>query len=112
MVMEGEAMKITGQGRVDLQSTIADIILLVAPLLRLGRVNVGSLILIPLKVEGPIKDLNVVPMSPEAVGRGVLNVMERMLKAPYKMVEGSADWVSIESENKDPAESEQIQRDP
>jgi hypothetical protein len=72
----------------------------------------GSLISIPLHVEGPIKDLKVVPMPPAAVGRGILNAMERILKAPSKMVEGSAEWVSRESNGTEPAEAETIQQHP
>jgi hypothetical protein len=36
-------------------------------------------------------------MSPAAVGRGVLNLMERTLKAPFKLVQGTAEFVEKES---------------
>jgi len=122
ILIDGQAMKITGQGRIELQSAAADITLLVAPLQRVGRfvdlipgmnfLTGGSLISIPLHVEGPLKDLKIAPLPPAAVGKGVLNAMKRILKAPSKMIEGSADWVSEESSKTVPTGTEPEQRSP
>jgi hypothetical protein len=122
ILIDGQAMKITGQGRIELESAAADITLLVAPLRRVGRVvdlipgmnllTGGSLISFPLHVEGPLKDLKIAPLPPAAVGKGVLNAMKRILKAPSKMIEGSADWVSEETSKTVPAETEPEQRSP
>ncbi|MFO7715929.1 AsmA-like C-terminal domain-containing protein [Desulfosarcina sp.] len=107
ILLDGISLKITGQGSIDLGNSTADIILLAAPLKTIDRIvnNIpvinyiagGSLISIPLHATGPLTDIQVTPMSPAAVGRGVLNLMERTLKAPFKLVQGTAEFVEKES---------------
>jgi hypothetical protein len=107
ILLDGNAMKITGQGSVDLKDRTVDVILLAAPLKTIDRIvnkipivgyiMGGSLISVPLGVKGKIDDLSVVPMPPSAVGKGLLGIMERTLEAPFKLVESAADAVSEES---------------
>jgi hypothetical protein len=47
----------------------------------------GSLVSIPLKVEGNLKDPYVVPLAPTAVGESLLNLTKRTLKAPFKLIQ-------------------------
>jgi hypothetical protein len=106
ILLDGDSLKITGQGSIDLNDATVDIILLAAPLKTVDRIvnNLpiisyiagGSLISIPLRVEGKLKDISVVPLPPSAVGKGLLNIMERTLKAPFKLVEGATSAGSAE----------------
>jgi len=99
IIIDGSALKITGQGSLDLQAATADIVLLAAPLKaadsvvsHLPAVNYitgGSLVSIPIRIRGPWRDLRVQPMRPADVGQGVLNTMQRILKSPFKLVETS-----------------------
>jgi hypothetical protein len=107
ILLDGNSLKITGQGSIDLNDATVDIILLAAPLKTVDRIvnNLpiiryiagGSLISIPLRVEGKLRDISVVPLPPSAVGKGLLNIMGRTLKAPFKLVEGAAELTSAGS---------------
>ncbi|BBO93278.1 AsmA-like C-terminal domain-containing protein [Desulfosarcina ovata] len=104
VLLDGNSLKITGEGQIQIGEKTADIYLLAAPLKTIDRIvgkvpiigylTGGSLISIPLRVHGPLDDLSVVPMSPSAVGKGLLNLMERTLKAPFKLVESAASLAS------------------
>jgi hypothetical protein len=98
ILLDGNALKITGQGSIDLHNRGVDIALLAAPLKTVDRlvnklpvisyIAGGSLISIPLRLEGTLDDIKVSTMSPSAVGKGLLNIMNRTLRAPFKLVEG------------------------
>jgi hypothetical protein len=107
ILLDGHSLTITGQGKIDLLDQTADVTLLVAPLKTIDRIvnripligyiAGGSLISVPLAVHGPIDNLSVSPMPAVAVGAGLLGLMERTLKAPFKLVESAAEFVSDES---------------
>jgi hypothetical protein len=107
ILLDGNSLKITGQGDIALDTREADIRLLAAPLKTIDRmidkipiVNYiagGSLISIPLRITGPLADIKVSPMSPSAVGEGLLKIMERTLKAPFKMVRSASEFAVEES---------------
>ncbi|MBC2712389.1 MAG: AsmA-like C-terminal domain-containing protein [Desulfosarcina sp.] len=107
ILLDGNSLKITGQGEIDLKDTTVDIILLTAPLKTVDRiVNKlpiisyiigGSLITVPLRIEGKLSDVSVVHIPPSAVGQGLLGIMGRTLKAPFKLVESAADLGSEKS---------------
>ena len=92
ILLDGNALKITGQGSIDLKDATANIIVLAAPFKTVDRlvnkipifryITGGSLVSVPLRLHGKIKDLSVVPLPPSAVGKGLLQFMERTLKAP------------------------------
>lgn len=98
ILMDGNSLKLTGQGAIDLKKGEVNILLLAAPLKTVDRIvnklpiinylAGGSLISIPLRLTGKLDDISVVPMSPSAVGKGLLNLMGRVLKSPFKLVEG------------------------
>jgi hypothetical protein len=104
ILLDGNALKLTGQGSIDLQNNTADITVLAAPLKTVDRVvrqipiiryiTGGSLITVPLRLHGELKDLSVVPLPPAAVGKGLLNFMQRTLKAPFKLVEKTMEMSS------------------
>ncbi len=98
MVIDGPAMKIVGEGRVDLAKGEADIVLLVAPLKTVdtvvrhiplvGRIITGkngTFISVPFGVNGPFADPRVTLLPPEAVGSGLWGVLKRTLQAPVEM---------------------------
>ncbi|HUV77924.1 MAG TPA: hypothetical protein VMW06_07690, partial [Desulfobacterales bacterium] len=46
-----------------------------------------SLISIPVRIEGDLNNPRVTPISPTAVGSGLLGIMKRTLRLPVKMIE-------------------------
>ncbi|MFO7644034.1 MAG: AsmA-like C-terminal domain-containing protein [Desulfosarcina sp.] len=122
ILLDGHSLTITGQGSIDLVDQTADVTLLVAPLKTIDRIlnripligfiAGGSLISVPLKVHGPIDNLSVSPMPAAAVGAGLLGLMERTLKAPFRLVEGAADFVSAESAREVVAPDDRHQQGP
>jgi hypothetical protein len=90
-------MKIVWEGELDLKTRQVELIVLLAPLKTLdkivnnvplvGKVLGGSLISIPVKVEGPVKDPRVTPLSASALGSGLLNTMKRTLGIPFEVFE-------------------------
>ena len=107
ILLDGNSLKITGQGTIALDTREADIKLLAAPLKTIDRVinkipivnyiAGGSLISIPLRITGPLAGIKVSPMSPAAVGEGLLNIMGRTLKAPFKLVQSATEFAVEES---------------
>jgi hypothetical protein len=107
ILLDGDSLKLTGQGVINLVKRTLDINLLAAPLKTVDRIvnkipiinyiTAGSLISIPLRVHGRLTDPSVVPIPPTAVGKGLLNIMERTLKAPFKLVQSAAKLTTEKS---------------
>lgn len=112
ILLDGKSMKIAGQGSIDLNDNTVDIVLLVAPLQFVDRlifqlpvisnITGGTLISIPLQLEGKIDDIKVVSLSPANVGQGLLNSMGRVLEKPFRMVEASPDIPPADTNQKGP----------
>ena len=98
VVIDGPAMKIVGEGRVDLVKGEADIVVLVAPLKTVdtvmrhipivGRIVTGkngTFVSVPFGVNGPFDNPRVTLLPPEAVGSGLWGVLKRTLQAPVDM---------------------------
>jgi len=115
ILLDGNSLKITGQDAIALDTREADIKLLAAPLKTIDRVvnkipivnyiAGGSLISIPLRITGPLADIKVFPMSPSAVGEGLLNIMGRTLKAPFKLVQSASEFAVEESSREIPQDA-------
>jgi hypothetical protein len=111
ILLDGNSMKITGQGNIDLMKRTANILLLAAPLKTvdrivkkipvIGYITGGTLISVPLRVQGKLDDLSVVPIPPAEVGKSLLGIMERTLKAPFKLVKIAVDHSSKQPTGKD-----------
>ena len=96
-LVDGHSMKISGEGEVNLGDKTLDVTLLVAPLKTFDRVvrkipvvgyiTGGSVLSVPIRISGNFADYQVRPLPPGAVGRGLMGIMERTLKAPLKVVE-------------------------
>jgi hypothetical protein len=97
-VIDGPAMKIVGEGKIDLLKGEADIAVLVAPLKTVdtvmknipvvGRIITGKngiFISVPFSVKGPLDDAKVTLLPPEAVGGGLWGVLKRTLQTPVKL---------------------------
>ncbi|MCJ7663374.1 MAG: AsmA-like C-terminal domain-containing protein, partial [Desulfobacterales bacterium] len=97
MVIDGPAMKIVGEGKIDLVKGEADIVVLLAPLKTVdtvmshipivGRIVTGkngTFISVPFGVNGPFDNPKVTLLPPEAVGNGLWGVLKRTLQAPVE----------------------------
>ena len=95
--IDGFSMGIACQGNIDLANKKMDLIILVAPFKTLdrivkilpliGHVLGGKLISIPFQAKGDLKDPNVTPLAPTAVGGEVLGILERTLKLPVTIIQ-------------------------
>jgi len=97
ILVDGHTMKVSGEGTVDLVNETVDLNLLIAPLKTfdrivkkmpvLGYITGGSVLSAPVRIKGSTNNPEVVPLPPAAVGRGLMGILERTLKAPLKVVE-------------------------
>jgi AsmA-like C-terminal region/AsmA family len=95
--MDGETLDILGRGEVDIEQETVNIELLAAPFKTVDTVvkNIpgvnyllaGSLVAIPVSVKGTLGDPKVRVMSASSVGTSLLNLGERTIKAPLKLIE-------------------------
>jgi hypothetical protein len=95
--MDGETLDVLGQGVVDIEQETVNIELLAAPFKTVDTVvkNIpgvnyllaGSLVAIPLSVKGKLADPKVRVLSASSVGTSLLNLGERTIKAPLKLIE-------------------------
>jgi hypothetical protein len=96
-IVDAKSMEIGCQGEVDLTDEQLDLRVLVAPLKTidfivkhipgLNYVLGGTLVSFPVRVSGPLLDPTITPLSPTAVGEGLLGIMERALTLPLKIIE-------------------------
>jgi hypothetical protein len=110
--IDSPSMGIAIEGDIDLIKKKVDLIVLVAPFKTVDRivkhiplVNTilgGKLISIPFRAIGDLGDPDVIPLSPTAVGSGLLGILQRTLKLPITIIQpvlpGSKDE---EAEKKD-----------
>ena len=95
--VDGATMGILARGSVDLVDRNVDMVALVAPLRTIDaiirRIPVlryilrGSLVSIPVGIEGSWDDPKITPLPPSAVEKDMVGLLERILKAPVKIIE-------------------------
>jgi len=95
--IDGVSMGIACDGNIDIAEKKMDLTVLVAPFKTIdrivdiipliGHVLGGKLISIPFKAKGDLKDPDVTPLPPMAVGSGVLGILERTLKLPITIIQ-------------------------
>jgi len=95
--LDGTSMGLACEGDIDLADNTIDLVILVAPFKTVDRIVKkiplissvlgGKLISIPFRARGKLQDPTVIPLSPTAVGSGVLGVLERTLKLPIKIIQ-------------------------
>jgi hypothetical protein len=98
-VLDGSSMNLVGQGEVDVRTRKVDIVALASPLKTIDTIlrmipvvryiMGGSLVSVPVKAEGDLDDPTVSILAPSAVVKGLLGVVERVLKLPVRIFEGS-----------------------
>lgn len=97
VVIDGTAMEIVGHGSIDLTNKHVDAVALVAPLKTVDffvkkiplvrNILGGTFISIPFKIKGPLDNLNVTPLAPSEVGKGLLRIMKRTLHLPVDIIQ-------------------------
>ena len=95
--IDSPSMAIAIEGDIDLIMKKIDLIVLVAPFKTVDRIvkiiplvgNIlgGNLISIPFRAIGDLADPDVIPLSPTAVGSGLLGILERTLKLPITIIQ-------------------------
>jgi len=95
--LDGHTLQMAAQGEVDLAEGKIDLTVLVAPLRTVDRIInliplvryilAGSLLSLPVKVSGDLKDPKVTALSPSAIGSELLGIMKRTLHLPFKVIE-------------------------
>jgi hypothetical protein len=96
-VFDGLCAKMVGSGEVDLTTQKINITILVSPLKTVdsvvrniplvGSILGGSLVSIPVRVTGDLSNPTVIPLSPSAVGEGLVNYMKRVFQLPFKLMQ-------------------------
>lgn len=97
LFMDGETLDILGYGEIDLEEESVKMELLAAPfktvdtvIKHIPGVNYllgGSLVAIPVSVEGKLADPRVKVMSPSSVSKSLLNLGARTINLPLKLIE-------------------------
>ena len=96
-MLDASVMEIIARGYFDLNNETLDFNAFVSPLKTvnkvvrsvpvLGYVMGGSLVSIPMKISGNMKDPQITFLSPSAIGSATLGLVERIFKLPVKLVE-------------------------
>jgi hypothetical protein len=95
--IDSPSMGIAIEGNIDLIKKKVNLVVLVAPFKTVDRIvkliplfgNImgGNLISIPFRAIGDLADPDVIPLSPTAVGSGLLGILERTLKLPITVIQ-------------------------
>jgi len=114
--VEAQSMGLACEGEIDLAAGQMDVVVLVAPFRTadrivkhipvVGGILGGNLISIPFRATGGLEDPTVIPLSPTAVGAGVLGILERTLKLPITLMQP----LFSKPESEEPSRSTQEQK--
>lgn len=95
--IDSPSMGIACKGNIDLVKKKVDLTVLVAPFKTVDRIvkyiplvgNIlgGTLVSIPFRAIGKLDDPDVIPLSPTAVGSGLLGILQRTLKLPITIIQ-------------------------
>ena len=95
--LDGPTLEMAGPGEIDLAEGKVNLTVLVAPLKTVDRIIkltplvnhilAGTLVTVPVRVGGDLKDPKVTLLSPSAVGSEVLEIMKRTIGLPFKVIE-------------------------
>ena len=96
-ILDGSSMELVGQGEVDLMAEKMDLTVLVAPLKTVDfvvkkiplvrQILTGTLVSIPVKVEGDLANPTVKPFAPSAVSSELTGIMKRIFRLPIKVIQ-------------------------
>ena len=97
LIMNAPWMKMVSEGEIDFIHQKIDLTLILVPLKTvnqlvrripiLGYILGDYFISIPVRVRGDLNDPGIIPLSPSAIGSGLLGVMKRTLTFPYKLIQ-------------------------
>jgi len=95
--IDSPSMGIACAGKIKLAKKKMDLTVLVAPFKTVDRIvkhiplvgNIlgGTLVSLPFRATGDLDDPDVIPLSPTAVGSGLLGILERTLKLPITIIQ-------------------------
>jgi hypothetical protein len=95
--LDGPTLQMAAQGEVYLAEGKVNLTVLVAPLRTVDRIInltplvryifAGTLITVPVKVSGDLKDPKVTALSPSAIGSELLGIMKRTLRLPLHIIQ-------------------------
>ena len=95
--IDSPSMGIAIEGHIDLVKKKVNLTVLVAPFKTVDRIvkhiplvsNIlgGTLVSIPFKAVGELSDPDVIPLSPTAVGSGLLGILQRTLELPITIIQ-------------------------
>jgi AsmA-like C-terminal region len=95
-VLKSNSVNMVGNGVYKLSSKKLDLQLLVSPLTTVdwivahiplvGHILQGTLVAIPVGVQGPIDNPTVIPLAPAAVGSRLGGILERTIKTPFRIL--------------------------
>ena len=110
--IDGASMGLACEGYIDLVDDKINLVILVAPFKTVDRIVKkiplissvlgGKIVSIPFRAKGDIENPTVFPLSPTAVGSGVLGIMERTLKLPITIIQPLLPEESEKKKKKDP----------
>jgi hypothetical protein len=96
-VFDGRCAKMVVTGIIDPASQKIDFTILVSPLKTVdtlirhiplvGHLLGGSLVSIPVRASGDLSDPRVIPLSPSAVGSGLVGTMKRVFQLPLQLIQ-------------------------
>ena len=96
-VVKSRLLNLAANGTIDLVNDRLDITVLIAPFKNvdavvkriplLGDILGGTLVTVPLRVQGPFKDPKVTPLPPSAISEGLMGIMKRTLEVPFQVVD-------------------------
>ena len=97
LVLDASAMQVASQGEIDFVNQRIDLAIAVAPLKTVDwivkhipvvdYILEGTLISIPLRVQGDLKDPRIIPLAPSQIESGLMGIMKRTIKLPFKVVQ-------------------------
>ncbi len=92
-----DSLNMVAAGTIHMDTRQLDLDVLVSPLTSVdalirhlplvGRILKGTLVAIPVGVEGPFHDPRVIPLSPKAIGSRLVGILEEILKTPFQLIE-------------------------
>ena len=97
LVLDASAMKVASQGEIDFVNQRIDLAIAVAPLKTVDwivkhipivdTILDGTLVSIPIRIQGDLKDPRIIPLPPGQIGNDLMGIMKRTLKLPFKVVQ-------------------------
>jgi hypothetical protein len=96
-VIKSPLMNLAANGDIDLMHDRLNITVLIAPFKKvdavvnkiplLGDILGGTLVTVPLRIQGPFKSPKVTPIPPSAIGEGLLGIMKRTVELPVEVID-------------------------